>query len=203
MKLYQLTLTLQGNYFTEAASSPINDGCQPYYFLFTLENGAVHRYPETHHFNTFSDGACANNKCSSTAAGNSGAICLHLFEHLRTLLFLRGKQCFVRKAGEDAIEANERVRRATLPGPPQNVAVSSVTPTSAVVSWSAPLNDGASPISSYQVGLVYVPPLICPPCFVLLRSFVAMIANLGATPLRWSTDSSYHLAFGSPFTLTG
>jgi hypothetical protein len=76
MKLHQLILknVLQGNYFTEAASSPINDGCQPYYFLFTLENGAVHRYPETHHFNTFSEGACANDKCSSTAAGNSGAI---------------------------------------------------------------------------------------------------------------------------------
>jgi hypothetical protein len=104
------------------------------------------------------------------------------------------------------VEANERVRRATVSGPPRNVTVSSVTPTSAVVSWSAPLNDGDSPISSYQVGLVYVPPLIrqsVHPCFVLLRSFVALIAHLRTTPLSWGADSSYYFAYGSPFTLTG
>jgi hypothetical protein len=49
------------------------------------------------------------------------------------------------------------------PSSPRDLAVSNITTTFAFVTWSAPLNDGNSPISGYQVGLSYAPPTSADP----------------------------------------
>jgi hypothetical protein len=44
----------------------------------------------------------------------------------------------------------------TTPSPPRDKAFSSITTSSAYITWSPPLSDGNSPITGYQVALSYL-----------------------------------------------
>ncbi len=57
---------------------------------------------------------------------------------------------------DDPAHANFNTIAVTTPSPPRDKAFSSITTSSAYMTWSPPLSDGNSPITGYQIALSYL-----------------------------------------------
>ncbi len=57
---------------------------------------------------------------------------------------------------DDPAHADFNTIAVTTPSPPRDKAFSSITTSSAYITWSPPLSDGNSPITGYQIALSYL-----------------------------------------------
>jgi len=57
---------------------------------------------------------------------------------------------------DDPAQADFNTIAVTTPSPPRDKAFSSITTSSAYITWSPPLSDGNSPVTGYQIALSYL-----------------------------------------------
>jgi hypothetical protein len=125
--------------------SAVGSECRSYYFQFTSASGGVYRYPETGYFNTYGEGSCTTDWTDTPRTPPSPSPPRRPRSPNISI-----PSVLIGSVGGGAI-STVGTTVATVPGPPQDVAVSDVTSSSATISWSAPATDGGSAVTDYTI----------------------------------------------------